>query len=98
MIPKSGGDYQYILSSLGQLPAFLFLWVALLIIIPTGNAVLALTFSSYTLQPFWPDCAPPDLGVRLLSGAVICMNPDIPSVSMSKHPLVNAILFLFKVF
>lgn len=40
MIPKSGGDYAYILAALGPLPAFLFLWVALLIIVPTGNAVL----------------------------------------------------------
>ena len=71
MIPKSGGDYAYMLASLGPLPAFLYLWVALLIIVPTGNAVLALTFSFYILQPFWSGCDPPDLAVKLLSGAVI---------------------------
>jgi len=73
MIPKSGGDYTYILASLGPLPAFLYLWVALLIIVPTSNAVLALTFSFYILQPFWSNCDPPDLAVRLLSGAVIVL-------------------------
>lgn len=71
LLPKSGGDYTY-LAILGQLPAFLFLYVALLIIVPTGNAVLALTFSYYTLQPFYAECGPPDIPVRLLSAAVIC--------------------------
>jgi len=71
MIPKSGGDFAYILASFGGLPAFLYLWVALLIIVPTGNAILGLTFSYYLLQPFWPNCEPPDLAVRLISAAVI---------------------------
>ena len=74
MIPKSGGDYAYILASLGALPAFLFLWVALIIIMPCSNAVLGLTFAYYTLQPFWPGFEPPDLAVRLLSASVIGMD------------------------
>ncbi|CAG7818170.1 unnamed protein product [Allacma fusca] len=73
MIPKSGGDYTYIMDSLGALPAFLYLWVALMIIVPTGNAILALTFSQYILQPFWPECVPPDAAVRLLSAVVIAL-------------------------
>ena len=72
MMPQSGGDYVYMMAALGPLPAFLFLWVALLIIIPTGNAVLGLTFAYYMLQPFWPNCDPPDWAIRLLSAAVIC--------------------------
>lgn len=71
MIPKSGGDYAYILTAFGGLPAFLFLWVAMLVIVPTGNAILGLTFSYYLLQPFYPGCEPPDLAVRLMSAAVI---------------------------
>ena len=73
MIPKSGGDYAYILESFGPLPAFLYLWVALVIIVPAGNAILGLTFASYILQPFWPECDPPDLAVRLLAAVVIGM-------------------------
>lgn len=71
LIPKSGGDYVYMMEALGPLPAFLFLWVAILIIIPTGNAVLGLTFSYYVLQPVFPDCDPPEWAIRLLSACVI---------------------------
>ncbi|QQP57388.1 Large neutral amino acids transporter small subunit 2like, partial [Caligus rogercresseyi] len=60
MIPKSGGDYAYINEAFGSYPAFLYLWSSLLVIMPAGNAVTALTFASYILQPFWPECDPPE--------------------------------------
>ncbi|KAB7502984.1 putative L-type amino acid transporter 1-like protein MLAS [Armadillidium nasatum] len=74
MIPKSGGDYAYISEAYGGLPGFLFLWVALVIIMPTGNTVIALTFANYILQPLFPGCdQPPDVAVRLIAAIVICL-------------------------
>ncbi|KAL5290899.1 SLC7A6.2 family protein [Megaselia abdita] len=73
MIPKSGGDYAYIGVAFGQLPAFLYLWVALLIIVPTGNAITALTFAQYLLQPLWPNCTPPVEAVQLLAAVMTCV-------------------------
>ncbi|XP_066251331.1 large neutral amino acids transporter small subunit 1 [Euwallacea similis] len=72
MIPKSGGDYAYIMEAFGPLPAFLYLWVALLILVPTGNAITAMTFAQYIIQPFWGDCKAPVEAVRLLAAATIC--------------------------
>ena len=72
MIPKSGGDYAYINEAFGPLPAFLYLWMALIVIMPAGNAIIALTFANYILQPFWPECHPPIDAVRLLAACVIC--------------------------
>lgn len=72
MIPKSGGDYAYIHEAFGPLPAFLYLWAALLVIMPAGNAITALTFANYILQPFWPECDPPLNAVRLIAAAVVC--------------------------
>lgn len=73
MIPKSGGDYAYIGVAFGPLPAFLYLWVALLILVPTGNAITALTFAQYLLQPFWPNCeGTPIESVRLLAAVITC--------------------------
>lgn len=67
MIPKSGGDYAYISVAFGPLPAFLYLWVALLILVPTGNAITALTFAQYLLKPNWPACDPPYEAVTLVA-------------------------------
>lgn len=70
MILKSGSDYAYIGVSFGKLPAFLYLWVALVVIIPCGNAIGALTFASYVLEPLFP-CGPPRSAVSLL--AALCI-------------------------
>lgn len=72
MIPKSGGDYAYINEAFGPLPAFLYLWVALFILVPTGNAITALTFAQYILQPAWPGCDPPYVAIRLLAAVITC--------------------------
>lgn len=71
-ILKSGGDYAYIKEAFGNLPSFLFLWVSLIIINPTGNAIIALTFANYVLKPFYPTCDVPDSAVRLLAAVCIC--------------------------
>ncbi|KAK5888638.1 hypothetical protein CesoFtcFv8_014712 [Champsocephalus esox] len=70
-IPKSGGDYSYVKDTFGGLAGFLRLWIALLVIYPTNQAVTALTFSNYVLQPLFPSCLPPDSGLRLL--AAVCL-------------------------
>ena len=81
MIFKSGGDYAYIHEAFGPLPAFLYLWAALLVIIPAGNAITALTFANYLLQPFWPECDPPVVATRLIAALVICKRLCRPSIS-----------------
>ena len=72
MIPKSGGDYAYIREAFGPLPGFLYIWMSLLVIMPAGNAIIALTFANYILQPFYPECEPPYEAVRILAACVIC--------------------------
>lgn len=71
-IPRSGGDFAYILEAFGPLPAFLQLWVSLLVINPSAQAVVALTFANYILEPIFPDCRPPDASLRLLAAMALC--------------------------
>ncbi|XP_069949706.1 Y+L amino acid transporter 2-like [Cherax quadricarinatus] len=74
MIPRSGGDYAYVLEAFGPLPAFLFMWVALTIILPTSNTVMALTFANYIIKPFFETCdVLPDIPVRLIAAVVVCL-------------------------
>ena len=72
MIPMSGGDYAYIKHAWGPLLSFLYLWSAMLVIMPAGNAIIALTFASYILEPFYPECEPPQDAVRLIAAMLIC--------------------------
>ena len=52
---------------------FLRLWIAVLVIYPTNQAVIALTFSNYVLQPLFPTCFPPELVVSERSRLVTCI-------------------------
>ncbi|XP_051985273.1 large neutral amino acids transporter small subunit 2 [Xyrauchen texanus] len=70
-IPKSGGDYSYIKDIFGGLAGFLRLWIAVLVIYPTNQAVIALTFANYALQPIFPTCFPPERALGLL--AAVCL-------------------------
>lgn len=74
LIPKSGGDFAYIHEAFGPLPAFLYLWVSMVLINPSAQAAVALTFSRYVLEPIYPsgeDCGQPDSAVRML--AALCL-------------------------
>lgn len=71
MIPKAGGPYAYIQEAFGDLCGFLYMWAMTIIVIPTGNAVIALTFAYYILQPMFPDCSSPHTAVLLLAAIAI---------------------------
>ncbi|GBP66553.1 Putative L-type amino acid transporter 1-like protein MLAS [Eumeta japonica] len=85
MIPKSGGDYAYIGEAFGPLPSFLYLWVALFILMPTGNAITALTFAQNILQPLWPVCTPPSAAVKLIAALVTLANEHASHQRVGGH-------------
>jgi len=72
MITRSGADYAYIMVTFGPFLAFIRLWVECMIVRPCSQAIVALTFSTYLLKPFFPDCDPPENSLRLLAAVVIC--------------------------
>ncbi|XP_045592606.2 Y+L amino acid transporter 2 isoform X1 [Procambarus clarkii] len=95
MIPVSGGFYTYISVAFGPAPAFVHLWVNIIIVQPTMQVVNAYTFGYYVLRPFFPD-DPPDAAIRLLAAALIVLLAWINSRTVRVSVALQNVLMIPK--
>ena len=81
MFPRSGGVYVFLREAYGPLPAFLYGWAALLVVVSGGIAAVAVGFAEY-LSYFFPALSPSAGVLRIGGGSV--------NVSISAGQLVAA--------
>lgn len=67
MFPKAGGPYFFILKVFGPFPGFMVMWGYVLLISGPFWAFLSYCASLNILQPFFINCDPPDIAVKLLA-------------------------------
>ncbi|XP_015267064.1 PREDICTED: cystine/glutamate transporter [Gekko japonicus] len=95
-IKKSGGHYTYILEAFGPLPAFVRVWVELLIIRPAATSVISLAFGRYILEPLFMQCEIPDLAVKLITAVAITLVMVLNSMSVSWSARIQIFLTFCK--
>ncbi|CAH8551931.1 unnamed protein product [Schistosoma guineensis] len=66
-IPRSGGEYIYILQTFGPLLAFLSFWITFVVIGSASCAANALIFAQYILRPVYMDCVTPPIAIRTVA-------------------------------
>lgn len=71
VIRESGGEYVYILRTSGNLMAFIFAFISIVVVRPTSMTGVALSFAQNALAPFYDDCPPPAGAVKCLAAAGI---------------------------
>ncbi|XP_057686043.1 b(0,+)-type amino acid transporter 1-like [Corythoichthys intestinalis] len=71
MIPKSGGEYSYLLEAFGSPVAYLYSWTTVMVVKPSAFAIITLSFAEYASAPFYPECSPPMVVTKCLAAAAI---------------------------
>lgn len=78
MIMKSGGEYPYLMEGFGPVPAYLYSWTTVIVLKPSSFAIIALSCAEYAATPFYPGCTPPQVVIKCLAAACICMYKSRP--------------------
>ncbi|KAI6240344.1 Large neutral amino acids transporter small subunit 1 [Aphelenchoides fujianensis] len=97
LIRRSGGDYVYIREAFGPFLGFLRFWIEAMIVYPGSCTVVALTFATYILRPFFPH-GPPAYSVELVAAAVIVLLTAVHCVSVRAFTCLQDAFSLTKIF
>ena len=101
LIPKTGGEYVYILHAFtfrkqnkwlncsGSLVAFLYTWTATFITGPCATAIVTLTCARYLTRPFFIGCEIPVSVLKILSLFIISKAISYPLATVQVHVVLH---------
>uniref|UniRef100_A0A0L8I9U8 Amino acid permease/ SLC12A domain-containing protein n=1 Tax=Octopus bimaculoides TaxID=37653 RepID=A0A0L8I9U8_OCTBM len=93
-ITKSGGEFSYIMTGLPAVLAFLYSWCSVIVLRPSGLAVICLAFAEYVASPVFDSCGPPVVFVKCLAAAAIIV---ITAINCYSTELAASIQVIFTV-
>jgi APA family basic amino acid/polyamine antiporter len=100
MFPRSGGVYVFLKEAYGPLPAFLYGWAALFVVISGGIAAVAVGFAAY-LSYFVPTLTTKSLlgieGTKLVAASVILVLGAVNYTGVRSGNMVNVVTTAAKV-
>jgi amino acid transporter len=95
-IRTSGGDYAYVLAAFGPLMGFLRMWIECIVVRPCTITVVAITFATYILQPFYPHCPQPFFAKMMLAIGCIVLLAQVNCYSIKLVTRVQNVFTLAK--
>ncbi|KAI6190712.1 Amino acid permease [Aphelenchoides bicaudatus] len=98
LIRKSGGDYAYIHEAFGPFIAFIRFWIEAIVVRPVSALIVALTFATYMLKPFYPDSELPPYSTEILAVGLIVFLTAINCASVRLSTLIQDTFTIAKVF
>lgn len=96
VIRESGGEYVYILRTSGNLAAFIYSFTSLVVVRPSSNTGLALSFAQNAVAPFYEDCEPPTLVVKSVAACGLVLLTVVNSLNVRFSMTVTTILMAAK--
>ncbi|GAB1606425.1 b(0,+)-type amino acid transporter 1-like [Argonauta hians] len=103
-IPKSGGEYAYLMHTFGltqptwgPVPAFLFAWLAMFVIRPGMVSIMVMSLGTYASKPFFGDCEPPTVVVKLITITALVFIAFINAYSVKFATKIQNILTVTKI-
>lgn len=97
LIPESGGEYIYLLRTVGRVLAFMFFFSFFMVMRPASATAIALSLSEYVLAPFHSGCSPPPLLLKSVAAVAILLVALVNCLSVRAATLVQVVSMGVKV-
>ncbi|XP_053191385.1 b(0,+)-type amino acid transporter 1 isoform X2 [Scomber japonicus] len=96
VIPESGGEFIYILRTVGKMVAFNFVFSFIIVMRPASATGIALSFAEYVVAPFYNGCTPPQLVLKCVAAGVIIVLAIINCLSARLATFIQVVSMVVK--